>query len=994
MSFYPKLLLEDEKNLNITKRLYNKGAGNVFLLKELEKKFSIKYHFINGRRILNRIKVSTDELVEDVKTVINDYNLNIDINSIKILPPGKAAGGISDKYPTLCFNLDGELFKVKFSGALPGEKLTQTLAAFKEGMVVYFFNTLESYAAFSKKSPSQKETKYFELVEKIKKDIEINDIKGLEIKNVTQILDALEGESNNFNISFLNDIFNAMSIANKLKESLYSSWEIHKDSFFSDLKFRAAKDLKFLKSDKWNPMDIILIKPESKQKILKIWADAKNEDNLEQKAHIYNSTFVNNLDIIDKNRSILGISLKETQARGGKGKSYLDSINSTKQHYNITVEERKWDKLKLLDKIIEIRNEIPSLLEKNNISDTFIYAVEKPLDGFNKTDLALGKYAALKMLKYLIEQTTLENNIFINIAAYSLSLGKNPTFFKYVGKASGNPDDVKIIKYEENGGLTLYDIRTGDSENNTGKIIIKDSNNNKGIYINYDVIIGDKINSVKLVIRTAGSVQVFIEIEKIEEIKESMKNNLQTFYPRLDEKFTDESDPVHDMSIGAIKLIKDWLDKMGIIRYTINNDLTIDVNATVNLCNRLGDAEKLPDYIQFGKIKNGHFSLYNNNLTSLKGCPYEIDKGNTAYNGDFCCVNNRLTSLEFAPKSITGAFICTQNAKRFTEKEVRAVCKNIGGQNTFMKLVREHINEKFTKESDPIQDMGIGLMHKITEWFKKTNNGKEFTENYKFLNATSYYALLCLLIQRKQYKYANLLIKIKKESLNFREANSLALRWASAQGNIKLIKILIDCGENPNDEFSYLHENDAHNSLDCAIVCNKETAANYLINIGTKFNEMTIKRAADSNLYSIEQILKKLKEKGIQLQEKLNEKFTDESDPIHDIGIGNSFYTLSIGSVIQSKRKGIAVTKNHSGRFTSWNTGLRIKPEHFLIIGRVHDYDNGYIGITAYKAYDFDVKIIREKLKQDNYSWLGVRYNMIVSKKMFDNRFTIIQKGF
>jgi len=890
MSFYPKLLLEDEKNLNITKRLYNKGAGNVFLLKELEKKFSIKYHFINGRRILNRIKVSTDELVEDVKTVINDYNLNIDINSIKILPPGKAAGGISDKYPTLCFNLDGELFKVKFSGALPGEKLTQTLAAFKEGMVVYFFNTLESYAAFSKKSPSQKETKYFELVEKIKKDIEINDIKGLEIKNVTQILDALEGESNNFNISFLNDIFNAMSIANKLKESLYSSWEIHKDSFFSDLKFRAAKDLKFLKSDKWNPMDIILIKPESKQKILKIWADAKNEDNLEQKAHIYNSTFVNNLDIIDKNRSILGISLKETQARGGKGKSYLDSINSTKQHYNITVEERKWDKLKLLDKIIEIRNEIPSLLEKNNISDTFIYAVEKPLDGFNKTDLALGKYAALKMLKYLIEQTTLENNIFINIAAYSLSLGKNPTFFKYVGKASGNPDDVKIIKYEENGGLTLYDIRTGDSENNTGKIIIKDSNNNKGIYINYDVIIGDKINSVKLVIRTAGSVQVFIEIEKIEEIKESMKNNLQTFYPRLDEKFTDESDPVHDMS--------------------------------------------------------------------------------------------------------TGAFICTQNAKRFTEKEVRAVCKNIGGQNTFMKLVREHINEKFTKESDPIQDMGIGLMHKITEWFKKTNNGKEFTENYKFLNATSYYALLCLLIQRKQHKYANLLIKIKKESLNFREANSLALRWASAQGNIKLIKILIDCGENPNDESSYLHENDAYNSLDCAIVCNKETAANYLINIGTKFNEMTIKRAADSNLYSIEQILKKLKEKGIQLQEKLNEKFTDESDPIHDIGIGNSFYTLSIGSVIQSKRKGIAVTKNHSGRFTSWNTGLRIKPEHFLIIGRVHDYDNGYIGITAYKAYDFDVKIIREKLKQDNYSWLGVRYNMIVSKKMFDNRFTIIQKGF
>jgi hypothetical protein len=33
-----------------------------------------------------------------------------------------------------------------------------------------------------------------------------------------------------------------------------------------------------------------------------------------------------------------------------------------------------------------------------------------------------------------------------------------------------------------------------------------------------------------------------------------------------------------------------------------------------------------------------------------------------------------------------------------------------------MKLVREHINEKFKEEGDPIRDMGIGLKHKINEW--------------------------------------------------------------------------------------------------------------------------------------------------------------------------------------------------------------------------------------------------------------------------------------
>ncbi len=34
-----------------------------------------------------------------------------------------------------------------------------------------------------------------------------------------------------------------------------------------------------------------------------------------------------------------------------------------------------------------------------------------------------------------------------------------------------------------------------------------------------------------------------------------------------------------------------------------------------------------------------------------------------------------------------------------------------------MKIVREHINEKFTKESDPLKDMGIGHEALIKKWF-------------------------------------------------------------------------------------------------------------------------------------------------------------------------------------------------------------------------------------------------------------------------------------
>lgn len=44
-----------------------------------------------------------------------------------------------------------------------------------------------------------------------------------------------------------------------------------------------------------------------------------------------------------------------------------------------------------------------------------------------------------------------------------------------------------------------------------------------------------------------------------------------------------------------------------------------------------------------------------------------------------------------------------------------------------MKLVREHINEKFTEKGDPIHDLGIGLSKFIKELPKKM-----FLEDYKY----------------------------------------------------------------------------------------------------------------------------------------------------------------------------------------------------------------------------------------------------------------------
>jgi len=55
-----------------------------------------------------------------------------------------------------------------------------------------------------------------------------------------------------------------------------------------------------------------------------------------------------------------------------------------------------------------------------------------------------------------------------------------------------------------------------------------------------------------------------------------------------------------------------------------------------------------------------------------------------------------------------------------------------------MKLVREHINEKFDEDSDPIDNMDIGINHFIKKWTTKVNlrgnlAGYSFKE-YKIIN--------------------------------------------------------------------------------------------------------------------------------------------------------------------------------------------------------------------------------------------------------------------
>jgi len=158
----------------------------------------------------------------------------------------------------------------------------------------------------------------------------------------------------------------------------------------------------------------------------------------------------------------------------------------------------------------------------------------------------------------------------------------------------------------------------------------------------------------------------------------------------INEKFTEDSDPIHDMGIGYRRFIEKWLKEHDINDYIINNDLTIDLDHSLSFY--FEPTSNLPKYIQFNHV-NGEVNLtstgvtslrgfpktikgslylgrnnlkslkycpqgeinslmiFKNSITSLKGCPSKI------YN-NFNCTNNPLKSLNYMPTYIGGDFIC------------------------------------------------------------------------------------------------------------------------------------------------------------------------------------------------------------------------------------------------------------------------------------------------------------------------------------------------
>lgn len=113
--------------------------------------------------------------------------------------------------------------------------------------------------------------------------------------------------------------------------------------------------------------------------------------------------------------------------------------------------------------------------------------------------------------------------------------------------------------------------------------------------------------------------------------------------------------------------ISNWLSRMNITNYIIHDDLTVDVDGSVNLIKK--NLTEIP--IQFGIVKD--FDCSHNQLTSLKGIPKKVDillvENNRLTSLEYCpqevdhfdCSHNYLSSLEYGPKIVHGDYYCNNN---------------------------------------------------------------------------------------------------------------------------------------------------------------------------------------------------------------------------------------------------------------------------------------------------------------------------------------------
>ncbi len=148
--------------------------------------------------------------------------------------------------------------------------------------------------------------------------------------------------------------------------------------------------------------------------------------------------------------------------------------------------------------------------------------------------------------------------------------------------------------------------------------------------------------------------------------------------------------------------IKQWLHEHDIEEYFIHSNLIVDVLTDVDLSSE--NLEELP--IQFGFI-NGNFSLFGNELSTLKGCPRRVM-------GYFDCSHNNLKDLKFCPNEIEGTFFLSNNhikGLEYAPDMVKGKFKCYGNPIEDLNGFKTELGDSFEHGVDHLRDAIEGFEH-------------------------------------------------------------------------------------------------------------------------------------------------------------------------------------------------------------------------------------------------------------------------------------------
>jgi ankyrin repeat protein len=157
----------------------------------------------------------------------------------------------------------------------------------------------------------------------------------------------------------------------------------------------------------------------------------------------------------------------------------------------------------------------------------------------------------------------------------------------------------------------------------------------------------------------------------------------------------------------------------------------------------------------------------------------------------------------------------------------------------------ENLNEKFVENSDPIDDMGIGLQHSIVNFIKHVNNDMKL--NSLDINNIDVQLWVCAKYGRLEFiKY------LLDKGADIHKSSDRALRWATKKQHYYIVEFLLNNGA------------DVHAYNEGALLLAEDNKDRKMINLLKKYGA----------------------ENPDKLIEPIEEKFIENSDPIHDMGIG------------------------------------------------------------------------------------------------------------